>query len=110
MWICGLKTSTPIATACMATTTGMDIEIRVPTRISPTDMRKRKRVSNMAKTIAFASAISAFLFLQAGVGLAQQTGDASPNSAPPLRIGSGDLLEINVYDSPDLSGRFRVDE
>jgi len=67
-------------------------------------------VSNMAKTIAFAAAISAFLFVQTSAGLAQQTSDAAPNSAPPLRIGSGDMLEINVYDSPDLSGHFRVDE
>jgi polysaccharide export outer membrane protein len=64
----------------------------------------------MAKTIAFAAAISALLFTQASAGRAQQSGDGPANSAPPLRIGSGDLLEINVYDSPDLSGRFRVDE
>ena len=67
-------------------------------------------MSNIAKTIAFAVAISALLFVQANVSLAQQSGDAAPNSAPPLRIGVGDLLEITVYDSPDLSGRFRVDE
>jgi polysaccharide export outer membrane protein len=64
----------------------------------------------MAKTIAFAAAISALLFTQASAGRAQQSGDGPANLAPPLRIGSGDLLEINVYDSPDLSGRFRVDE
>ena len=64
----------------------------------------------MAKTIAIAAAISAFLFVQASIGVAQQSGDGPPASAPPLRIGAGDLLEINVYDSPDLSGRFRVDE
>lgn len=27
-----------------------------------------------------------------------------------LQISSGDLLEVRVYDTPDLSGRFRVDE
>src|ERR1035438_6862854 len=110
MWICGLRTSTRIATACTATTTGMGIEIRAPTRISPTDMRTRKRVSNMTKTIAFAAAISAFLMVQAMGGFAQETGSPTPNTAPPLRIGSGDLLEISVFDSPELSGRFRVDE
>lgn len=66
-------------------------------------------MSNIAKTIAFAAAMTAFLFVYANVSLAQQSGYAAPN-APPLRIGSGDLVEINVYDSPDLSGRFRVDE
>jgi polysaccharide export outer membrane protein len=64
----------------------------------------------MAKTIAFAAAISALLLVQAGAGLAQQSGNPTPDSVPPLRIGSGDLIEISVYDSPDLSGRFRVDE
>jgi polysaccharide export outer membrane protein len=48
--------------------------------------------------------------VQAGAGLAQQSGNPTPDSVPPLRIGSGDLIEISVYDSPDLSGRFRVDE
>ena len=64
----------------------------------------------MAKKLVFAAAISAFFWAQAGAGLAQQTGNAPGASAPPLRIGSGDLIEAGVYDSPDLSGRFRVDE
>lgn len=34
---------------------------------------------------------------------------ASP-SAPPLTIGSGDLVEVAMFDAPELSGRFRVDE
>jgi polysaccharide export outer membrane protein len=63
----------------------------------------------MAKTLAFAAAISAFLLVQVGTGLAQQPGSPTP-SATPLTIGSGDLLEITMYDNPDLSGRFRVDE
>jgi len=64
----------------------------------------------MAKTIAFAAAITALLFVQTSAGLAQQSGEGPPITAPPLRIGSGDLLEISVFDSPDLSGRFRVNE
>jgi polysaccharide export outer membrane protein len=64
----------------------------------------------MAKTVVFAAAISVFFLVQASAGLAQQSGSAPPASAPPLRIGSGDLIEISVYDSPDLSGRFRVNE
>lgn len=67
-------------------------------------------MTNMAKSIVFAMAVSVFLLAQASAGLAQQPGTAPPASAPPLLIGSGDLIEINVYDSPDLSGRFRVDE
>jgi polysaccharide export outer membrane protein len=64
----------------------------------------------MAKTVVIATVISVFFLLQSSVGVAQQAGIAPPVSAPPLRIGSGDLIEISVYDSPDLSGRFRVDE
>jgi polysaccharide export outer membrane protein len=64
----------------------------------------------MAKKLVFTAAISAFFWVQAGAGLALQTGNAPGASAPPLRIGSGDLIEAGVYDSPDLSGRFRVDE
>ena len=63
----------------------------------------------MAKTFAFAATIAAFLLVQAGAGVAQQTGNPTP-AVPPLIISSGDLIEISVYDSPDLSGRFRVDE
>jgi polysaccharide export outer membrane protein len=64
----------------------------------------------MAKTVAFAAAVSVFFLVQASAGLAQQSGSAPPASAPPLRIGSGDLIEVSMYDSPDLSGRFRVNE
>jgi polysaccharide export outer membrane protein len=70
----------------------------------------RKKVSDMAKRLVLAAAISAFLLAQAAPGLSQQSGAPTPDSAPALRIGSGDLIEIGVYDSPDLSGRFRVDE
>jgi len=35
---------------------------------------------------------------------------AVPGSAHALRISPGDLLEINVFDSPELSGRLRVNE
>jgi len=63
----------------------------------------------MTKTFAFAAVVSAFLLLQAGAGLGQQTGSASP-SAQALTVGSGDLIEIAMYDNGDLSGRFRVDE
>src|ERR1039458_3914594 len=99
MWTCGLRTSTPIATACTATTMDRDIEIRAAARISPTDTKMRKRVSDMAKTLVFAAAISAFFWVQANAGHAQQSGNAPSTSVPPLRIGSGDLIEVGVYDS-----------
>jgi len=63
----------------------------------------------MRKNLAFAAVVSAFLLLQAGTGLGQ--GSISPKPiAPALTVSSGDLIEIAIYDSPDLSGRFRVDE
>ncbi len=68
-----------------------------------------KKVSSMAKTFAFAAAISAFILLQSGAGLGQQTSSPTP-SAPALTVSSGDLIEIAMYDNADLSGRFRVDE
>jgi len=67
-------------------------------------------VIDMGKTVVFVAAISVLLLAQPSAGLARQSGAAPPASAPPLRIGSGDLIEISVYDNPDLSGRFRVDE
>jgi polysaccharide export outer membrane protein len=63
----------------------------------------------MTKTIAL-PAICAFLLMRAGMGIAQQSAQPTLNTAPPLTIGSGDLIEISLYDSPDLSGRYRVDE
>lgn len=46
-------------------------------------------------------------------GIAQQQPAASAQatlSAPPITIGSGDLVEVALFDAPELSGRFRVDE
>lgn len=51
------------------------------------------------------------LFLAAPfAALAQQPEASAPPSAPPLTIGSGDLVEVALFDAPELSGRFRVDE
>jgi polysaccharide export outer membrane protein len=38
------------------------------------------------------------------------TANPLPMISHPLQISSGDLLDLNVFDTPDLSGRFRVDE
>ena len=67
-------------------------------------------MSSMAKTLMCTAAIWSILWFQAGAGFAQEITVPTSNVAPPLRIGSGDLVEVSVYDNPDLSGRFRVDE
>lgn len=64
----------------------------------------------MARSCACAAAIWLTLFAHAPSALAQQAAVANPNVAPPLRISAGDLIEVNVFENPDLSGRFRVDE
>lgn len=64
----------------------------------------------MAKIFAYAAAGMAFLLMQAGGGFAQQAGSRAEAKAAPLKIDSGDLVDVLVYDNPDLSGHFRVDE
>jgi len=64
----------------------------------------------MAKTLARAMTFLFLLCAQTMVGMAQQSSAASPNPVPPLRIGSGDLIEVSMFENPDLSGRYRVDE
>ena len=64
----------------------------------------------MAKTITRAAALWIFLFMQASFVGAQQTGNPVPNAAPPLKIGSGDLIEVTIFEDPTLSGHYRVDE
>ncbi len=64
----------------------------------------------MTRMIARATAIAAILFVQAWLGMAQAAPNPEPDLAPPLKIGSGDLLEVTMFLNPDLSGRYRVDE
>jgi polysaccharide export outer membrane protein len=64
----------------------------------------------MAKTFARATAIWIFLFALATIACARQSVNPVPNAAPPLKIGSGDLIDVVMFDNQDLSGRFRVDE
>jgi polysaccharide biosynthesis/export protein len=66
--------------------------------------------NKMAKAFAVAAALCAFLFIQGLDGFAQQSTNPAAIVAPPLKIGAGDLLEVNMFENPDLSGRFRVDE
>lgn len=64
----------------------------------------------MANTFVCTAAIGAVFLVQAAAVSAQQMGTRSPETAPPIRIGAGDLLEVAVFDDSELSGRFRVDE
>jgi polysaccharide export outer membrane protein len=43
-------------------------------------------------------------------GNCQQPGSPASGAAPSLRISSGDLIEVSMFENPDLSGRFRVDQ
>ena len=64
----------------------------------------------MAKTLARAMTFWFLLCAQTMAGMAQQSSAVMPNPVPPLRIGSGDLIEVSMFENPDLSGRYRVDE
>lgn len=64
----------------------------------------------MAKTIMCAATIWLLTLMQAVICPAQQSSTPTTKVAPPLIIASGDLIEVNMFDAPELSGRFRVDE
>lgn len=68
----------------------------------------------MAKTLAgavFAAMLIAPPFAaNAQGGPTAETPAATQPPAPPLLIGSGDLIDVSIFDSPELSGRFRVDQ
>jgi polysaccharide export outer membrane protein len=64
----------------------------------------------MAKKLARAMTFCFLLCAQTMAGVAQQSSAVAPNPVPPLRIGSGDLIEVSMFENPDLSGRYRVDE
>ena len=63
----------------------------------------------MAKTMARAMTFCFLLCAQTMVGIAQQS-SAAVYPVPPLMIGSGDLIEVSMFENPDMSGRYRVDE
>ncbi|MGA3035445.1 MAG: polysaccharide biosynthesis/export family protein [Terracidiphilus sp.] len=64
----------------------------------------------MAKKFACAAAFCALIIAQTIAGNAQQPASSESVMAPPLKIGSGDLVEVTMFENPDLSGNFRVDE
>jgi len=69
----------------------------------------------MAKRIAGAMLAVILLLAAAFTGHAQQEpataqAAAAQPSAPPLTIGSGDLIDVGIFDTPELSGRFRINQ
>jgi polysaccharide biosynthesis/export protein len=73
-------------------------------------MKMTRRGNNMAKTLAGAMTFCFLLCALIMAGKAQQSSAVAPDPVPPLRIGSGDLIEVSMFENPDLSGRYRVDE
>ena len=68
----------------------------------------------MAKTLA-AAVLAAMLLGAPSAGNAQpeKAGEipaATQTSVQPLVIGSGDLINVSMFDAPELSGHFRVDQ
>lgn len=63
----------------------------------------------MLKARALAAALSIPLLLLAVAAPAQNTGSNSSYPVPVLKIGSGDLIQVNMFENPELSGSFRVD-
>lgn len=67
-------------------------------------------MSDMARTVAWLATLAFFFCAFAMTANSQKSGSLEPGAAPPLRIGSGDLLDLTMFENPDLSGHFRVDE
>jgi polysaccharide biosynthesis/export protein len=73
-------------------------------------MMKRRREISMARKLASAAIIWALFVAHAIAAFAQQPASSASGVAPPLKIGAGDLIELTMFENPDLSGRFRVDD
>ncbi len=73
-------------------------------------MKTRKRGNNMAKTLALAITFWCLMLAHPMAGIAQTTDSSAGNAAPALKIGPGDLLEVTMFENPDLSGHYRVDQ
>jgi polysaccharide export outer membrane protein len=74
------------------------------------DMKMTKRGNNMAKTLTLAVTIWCLMLAPSMAGIAQQTDGSTVNVAPALQIGPGDLVEVTMFENPDLSGHYRVDQ
>ena len=63
----------------------------------------------MLKARALAAALSCIFVAQTMAVIAQDSGTTSTYQVPALNIGSGDLLQVSMFENPELSGSFRVD-
>jgi polysaccharide export outer membrane protein len=63
----------------------------------------------MLKARALAAALSILFLLPASAVIAQNSRNGSPYRVPSLKVGAGDLLQVNMFENPELSGSFRVD-
>src|SRR5271157_1770941 len=67
----------------------------------------RRRFGSVA---AVALICAWMMFASAGIAQAQTAASANrAEAAPAMRLDAGDLLEITTFDTPELSGKFRVD-
>ena len=67
----------------------------------------------MSKILANTMLASMLAGLPTGYAQSKAIGQApaaAEPSAPALVIGSGDLIDVTVFDAPELSGKFRVDQ
>src|SRR4051812_17294498 len=87
------------------------ITVRIP--IAPTGTkRKIRRYSKMPRfesTVLLAALLVAPFAGNAQTKPEGQAMASTQGSAPALVIGSGDLVNVSIFDDPELSGRFRVD-
>lgn len=63
----------------------------------------------MHKPRIYALALPIIMLGQAMSAIAQQPAQTAPFREPSLHIGAGDLLQVNIFEDPELSGQFRVD-
>jgi polysaccharide export outer membrane protein len=68
-----------------------------------------KKESNMLKARALAALLSIGILSQVVAAPAQSSPEPGHYKAPVLKIGPGDLLQVSMFESPELSGSFRVD-
>ncbi len=63
----------------------------------------------MSRIVARSAVLAMLISGCAGLVYSQRLGGGAAQPAPALKIGSGDLVGVTIFDSSDLSGQFRVD-
>src|SRR3974377_2271775 len=61
------------------------------------------------RAIAFATLLATSAAMAQSQPAAVASGDHAPTGAPAIRLDAGDLLEVSTFDTPELSGKFRID-